>query len=261
MRQFSVSYLQETRRGMWQDDRSALAVLELDSRDRVLDVGCGEGGLSRILAEETAGTVIGVDRDRRLVHELEISGIQGDGRRLPVADDAVSLVVCQALLINLKPAAQEAVLDEFKRVANDHVACVEPDNGNVEVDSTVSSESELATRARSRYLRGNVTDVALGADVGTLLEQNGLTDVTVREYQFERTIEPPYDETAVLAATKKASGEGLRARRNTMDGSPEELDDLRTAWRKMGRKTIEQMQAGEYRRREVVPFYVAIGSV
>ncbi|MUV61433.1 SAM-dependent methyltransferase, partial [Halobacterium sp. CBA1126] len=42
MRRFSADYLEETRRGMWAE-RGALDALELGSRERILDVGCGTG--------------------------------------------------------------------------------------------------------------------------------------------------------------------------------------------------------------------------
>ncbi|MDL0140052.1 SAM-dependent methyltransferase, partial [Halobacterium salinarum] len=35
--------------------------------------------------------------------------------------------------------------------------------------------------------------------------------------------------------------------------------ELRAAWREMGRDVVAQMQAGEYVRRETVPFYVTVG--
>jgi hypothetical protein len=86
----------------------------------------------------------------------------------------------------------------------------------------------------------------------------------VRTYEHERAIEPPYTETALTAARRKASGEGLASDRTTMlagETTPEEFDALRQQWREMGRAVIEQMQADDYRQREVVPFYVTVGSV
>jgi hypothetical protein len=39
------------------------------------------------------------------------------------------------------------------------------------------------------------------------------------------------------------------------------VDALESDWRAMGRSVVEQMQAGEYRRAEVVPFHVTVGRV
>jgi SAM-dependent methyltransferase len=266
VRQFSADYLRDTRRGMW-DDRTALADLELETRERVLDVGCGTGELSKVLAEETPGEVVGCDADPDLLRVArEQAGIEtaaGDALRLPFPDDCFDLVVCQALLINLPDPA--AAVREFRRVSSDLVAAVEPDNAAVSVESTVESEGELAERARRAYLDGVETDVTLGGE-GTreAFAEAGLSGVSTRRHYHTRTVEPPYAERDLRAARRKASGEGLADDRPTLlsgDLSVAEYDALRTDWREMGRSVVEQMSAGQYRRAEVVPFYVTVGSV
>lgn len=259
MRRFSADYLRETRRGMWADSREALRDLDLPACERVLDVGCGTGELTAVLREETDGLVLGVDRDADLLRECPPPAIRGDALSLPLADDAVDLVVCQALLVNLPDPA--AALREFARVASDRVAAIEPDNRAVTVESTVGSEATLARRARERYVAGADTDVALGADAREPFAAAGLENVRTRRYDHERVVEPPYSEQAVQNATRKASGAGLRDRRGTLAGSEEDLDRLREAWREMGRDVVRQVRDGEYRRREVVPFYVTVGDV
>jgi SAM-dependent methyltransferase len=187
--------------------------------------------------------------------------VQGDAFSLPFEDNAFDLVVCQALLVNL-PDPLVAV-EEFARVSRGRVAAVEPDNSAVSVESTVEAEAALARRARESYLDGVETDASLGA-ARTLFGDAGLDDVEVRRYDHERTVEPPYSETALIAAKRKASGEGLTSDRATMlagDTTTEEFNTLRQRWREMGRAVIEQMQDGEYRQREVVPFFVTVGSV
>jgi SAM-dependent methyltransferase len=266
VRQFSADYLRDTRRGMW-DDREALADLELGSRERVLDVGCGTGELSRVLAEETPGEVVGADADLDLLavarEQAGIETVAGDALQLPFSDDSFDLVVCQALLINLPDPT--AAVREFRRVSSDLVAAVEPDNAAVSVESTVDSESDLAARARRAYLRGVETDVTLGGE-GTreAFREAGLSNVETRRHFHARTVDPPYAERDLRAAQRKASGEGLADDRATLlsgDLSEAEYDDLRTEWREMGRAVVEQMSEGEYRRAEVVPFYVTVGSV
>ncbi|PSP82476.1 SAM-dependent methyltransferase [Halobacteriales archaeon QS_1_68_17] len=262
MREFSADYLRETRRGMWADSRAALSDLDLPARERVLDVGCGTGELTRVLAAETPGDVVGVDADRSLLAGVDAPVVRGDARRLPFPDDSFDLVVCQALLINL--ADPGAAVREFARVSRDLVAAVEPDNGAVTVESTAGSEARLARRARRLYLGGVATDVTLGADAADLFADAGLDVVSTHRYDHERTVEPPYDASDVEAARRKASGEGLATDRETMlagGATPEEIDDLRADWRAMGRTVVDQMQAGRYRRTETVPFFLTVGRV
>lgn len=246
---------------MW-EDREALAGLDLGGRRRILDVGCGTGELTRVLREESPGTVLGLDADPALLAEVEPPRALGDATRLPLADDVVDLVVCQALLINLPDPV--AALCEFGRVSSELVAAVEPDNAGVEVDSTVDAESRLSRRAREAYLGGVRTDVTLGADAAALFESAGLADVTTTRYDHRRSVEPPYTEADLAGAAKKASGDRLADQREIMLAGglgPTEYDALREEWREMGRGVVDQMREGTYERVESIPFYVTVGRV
>jgi ubiquinone/menaquinone biosynthesis C-methylase UbiE len=279
VRQFSEEYLTATRTGMWAD-REALADLALSTRERVLDVGAGTGEFTRVLREEVGdtdgqrgrassdgrhsdgnGRVVAVDADPSLVEGVQPPRLVGDATRLPVADDTVDLAVCQALLVNLGDPA--AALGEFARVSTDRVAAIEPDNSAVTVESTVDSEAPLARRARELYLQGSGVDPALGSS-RELFERTGLSGLTVRRYDHVRTVEPPYSGQALESARRRASGAGLATDRETLLAAglaAEAFDRLRGEWRAMGRQVVEQMCAGEYRRRETVPFFVTVGRV
>jgi SAM-dependent methyltransferase len=246
---------------MW-DDREALSGLDLSTRERILDVGCGTGEFTRVLREESAATVVGLDVDRSLLSRVETDGrVLGDATRLPFREGAFDLVVCQALLVNLPDPA--AGIRDFARVSADAVAAIEPDNAAVAVESTVEAESRLARRAREAFIDGVDTDVTLG-DVSGLFEAAGLSGIETSRYDHRRTIEPPYSESAIEGAAKKATGERLAEKRATLLAgglSEPEYDDLRAAWRGMGREAIAAMQAGTYERTETTPFYVTAGRV
>ncbi len=264
MREFSEDYLQRTRQGMWDDSRKALAPLALESRKRILDVGCGTGELSRVLEAESSADVIGCDADPDLLAAARdhVPVVAGDAFRLPFPDDTFDLVVCQALLINLPDPA--AALREFARVSSDCVAAIEPDNAAVEIDSSVDAEGPLERRARQAYLEGVPTNVALGADARDAFETAELEVCETRRYDHVRTVEPPYSEGALLAARRKATGAGLADDRETLLAGPlteAAYDDLRGSWRQMGRDVIAQMETREYRREEAVPFFVTVGRV
>lgn len=249
---------------MWGDSRAALSDLDLASRERVIDVGCGTGELTRVLREESEADVVGADVDPALLSvAADVAPVvRADATALPFRADAFDLVVCQALLINLPDPV--AALREFARVSRGLVATVEPDNGAVEVDSTVDAESKLASRARERFLDGVATDVTLGADAVDLFAETGLEVVSTRRYDHERTTEPPYSEADVESARRKVTGEGLADDRETiLDGetSEREYERLRSAWRAMGREVVDQMGDDAYERRETVPFFVTVGRV
>jgi SAM-dependent methyltransferase len=249
---------------MW-EDRAALADLELDSRARILDVGCGTGELSRVLDAESDATVVCVDADHELLHvaheETGLPVVAGDATDLPFGDGAFDLVVCQALLVNLPNP--DAAVAEFARVSSDLVAAVEPDNADVQVDSTVDDEPPLERRVREAYLAGVETDVALGERVTTTFRDCGLADVRSRRYHHEKVIAPPYNEGDLQDAARKASGAGLADHETELRRvlSTETYDDLRRAWREMGRTVVGQIQEDAYRRTEVVPFDVTVGRV
>jgi SAM-dependent methyltransferase len=267
VRRFDADYLRRTREGMW-EDRSALTDLDLPNRERVLDVGCGTGELTRVLDEETPGNVVGVDADPTLLavanddaDPTPPSLVAGDATRLPFADGAFDLVVCQALLINLPDPV--AALAEFRRVSAELVAAIEPDNAAVTVDSTVPEESDLAARARRAYLDGVGTDVSMGATEG-LMRGADLGDVRTRRHDHTRVVEPPYSERALRSAKKKATGTGLADDRETILAgatTEPEYDELRERWRSMGRSVVAAIADGEYRREETVPFFVTVGRV
>jgi len=262
VREFTPEYLEHTRRGMW-ESTAALDPLELDSRSRVLDVGCGTGELSRVLTAESPGEVIGVDADTDLLAVArEATGlptVAGDATRLPFRADAADLVVCQALLINLPDPT--AAVREFARVSSDLVAAIEPDNAAVEVSSTVDAEERLEREVRTAYLDGVETDVAMGERVGDLFEAAGLDVIGRRTYRHEKLVEPPYSEPAMESAAKKASGVGIADHERELRNGGADYDELRAAWREMGRDVVRGMEEGTYRRREVVPFEVTVARV
>jgi SAM-dependent methyltransferase len=265
VRRFSADYLEQTREGMWADSREALVDLDLDSRSRILDVGCGTGELTRVLAADSPAEVVGCDADPRLLevaHE-HVPTVAGDGLRLPFVDDSFDLVVCQALLINLPDPA--AALQEFARVSSDLVAAIEPNNAAVSVDSTVDREVDLESRVRETYLRGVETDVALGDRVETLFEAAGIEVESTRRYTHEKRTDPPYSETALRSAARKASGAAIADHetelRRGLKNQESSYDELRREWREMGRSVIEEIQRGQYERIERVPFDVTVGRV
>jgi len=265
VRKFSPEYLRRTREGMWEESREALAPLSVGNRTRILDAGAGTGELARVLDADSPGTVVCLDADPELLEvaraETGLETVVGDATRPPFVRNSFDLVVCQALLVNLPDPA--AALRAFSTLSTDLVAAIEPDNGDVGVDSSVEREVELEQRVRQAYIEGVETDVSMGDNLVSLFRESGLSDVHTRRYYHRKVTEPPYDEQALAAATRKASGGALaqheRELRKTLSAA--EYDALRSEWREMGRAVIKAMREGTYRREEVVPFDVVVGQV
>ncbi len=265
MRSFSPEYLRRTREGLWDRSTEALEPLSLPDRGRILDAGAGTGEFARVLAAESPAEVVCLDADTDLLgvarEETGLDAVAGDATRPPFADGAFDLVACQALLVNLPEPG--AALDAFADLSSALVAAVEPDNGDVSVDSTVDAEVDLERRVRAAYIEGVETDVAMGDRLRGLFRGAGLESVRSRRHYHRKVVEPPYDRTSLSAAARKASGAGLADHEAELGRvfTATEYDALRAEWREMGRAVVDAMREGTYRRVEVVPFDVVVGRV
>lgn len=105
--------------------RSLAALGRLVPGSRVLDLGCGTGGASRLLAAEYGAEVTGVDITAAFIAVAawlsEATGLAGrtrflcaDAARLPLQDASVDVVWCQHALMNMPDLA--AVLAEWRRL-------------------------------------------------------------------------------------------------------------------------------------------------
>lgn len=88
----------------------------------ILDIGCGEGYLSRLIARHGA-QVTGIDACEELVEAarhaaddegLDIEHVTAPADQLPLPDESVDIVVCNHLLNDLDDL--EGPMDEFARV-------------------------------------------------------------------------------------------------------------------------------------------------
>jgi SAM-dependent methyltransferase len=262
VRQFSADYLADTRQGLW-TDREALAPLRLDTRKRILDVGCGTGAVAAVLAAESDVEVVCRDADPALLAEVEAGPrLLGDATRLPVRDGAFDLVACQALLVNLRTPVD--AVRELARASSELVAAVEPNNAEVTVESTVEAEAPLAARARRTYLDGLAADATLGGEAAALFEAAGLRDVETTRHDLVRQTAPPYEPRDLEAARRKAAGSRLAEQAPELRAgglSAEAYEAFLAEWQSMGRAVVDQMRDGAYRRTETVPFYVTVGRV
>ena len=117
--------------------RRAFLLSELHAGDRVLDVGCGDGTFSSLLATAGAGSVVGVDvaetallRARATCPELSFERVDPDGT-LPFADNRFQLVWAGEVLEHIADTARW--LSEVRRVLvpGGRLVLSTPDHGRV----------------------------------------------------------------------------------------------------------------------------------
>lgn len=121
-----------------------LAVTGPDAR--LLDLGCGYGRLSRLLAEAGFGRVVGVDAALGMANRARQTGllaVVAKGRALPFSDDAFDAALLFAVLTCVpEDAEQRALVAEIERV-------VRPGGALYVSDYLVQRDA----RNRARYAR------------------------------------------------------------------------------------------------------------
>jgi len=149
--------------------------VRLASRKSVLDVGCGEGTITREMAGICKGEVQGVDLDPQMIASARdqpgtASFSIGDAHALDFRKSAFDLVACHWLLLWLKKP--EAALQEFRRVLKPDgtllVAC-EPDfKGRMVFPESAALYQEIISALKSRG-----ADPLMGRKIPGLLNDAG----------------------------------------------------------------------------------------
>lgn len=110
--------------------------VNLSTRKRILDVGCGTGGITLDIAQLTKGQVIGIDNDpeklehaKRLLADVpNVTLMESDVLDMPFEDEYFDLVVFNIMLIYVKD--QQKAVNEMARVTKKNgvvLATLEPD--------------------------------------------------------------------------------------------------------------------------------------
>jgi SAM-dependent methyltransferase len=156
--------------------RTLLEAVSLRPGDRILEVGCGSGVLSRWLAQHTerANPIVAVDINRYLLHEAETLAIQeglhglitfreGNAEALPFADDSFHVTIACTVL---EEGDANRIVAEMVRVTRPggYVAILvwgndRPSLVNLEVGSALKAKVE--------------------APLGFVHAQNGCADVSL----------------------------------------------------------------------------------
>jgi SAM-dependent methyltransferase len=189
---------------MWRKEfvPSLYKYLDIHPGQRIIDVGCGTGFMTRLVAKalKGRGEVLGVDRNpqllamaRGLAREENLDSIvsfrRGDATKLSLEDDSADRVICQMVLWTLK---------DPRRAISEMIRVCRPGGlvGAIEgaFDSTVwfypHSErlSQLTTkniRASAKgYMQLYGLDRGIGYKLPSLLHELGLERVRLDAYAF-----------------------------------------------------------------------------
>lgn len=97
-----------------------LQALDLQADDDLLDIGCGDGTLLRLAQERgvrRAAGLLATEEEAVIVRGLGLQARQGFSDKLPVADESVSVIICNAVLLVVPREKVPASLREIYRVA------------------------------------------------------------------------------------------------------------------------------------------------
>ncbi|MCF4102064.1 methyltransferase domain-containing protein [Gillisia sp. M10.2A] len=201
--------------------------LDLEKCTSMLDVGCGQGHWTRILAPylAPASEITAVDNDIQWFSEstdlstyFSTTGhnfnlLKGDAQNLPFPDDSFDLVTCQTVLIHV-PNPQKAI-SEMKRVLKPGgiLLCVEPNNIVQSLTKTSLSKNDsieetldhikyrlIIEKGKKNMGRG---DNSLGDLLPGMFALEELKNIEVRLSDKAIAMYPPYDNEEQVATLKQ----------------------------------------------------------
>ena len=91
-----------------------------------LDVGCGDGKLTKVLAVETGIEIVGFDSSVEALSRLSLPAIQGDASDMPFENASFDLVFSTDTLEHVPDDTHDDVWAELFRVARNHVLIAVP---------------------------------------------------------------------------------------------------------------------------------------
>jgi SAM-dependent methyltransferase len=204
--------------------------VNLWEKNRVLDVGCGDGLITSEIASRCRGRVTGADRSPLLLEAAQRRGIpsaRGDAQALPFADGAFDLVLCHMLLLWVnEPGIAVLEMARVTAPGGTVMAMAEPDYGgriDYPEDLTLGPiisrtlQREGAHPRIGRRLRELFVNAGLAVEVGVLCSEWGDEDLR-REFEadwslLEATAEDlvaPGELEALKRRDLRALDEGIR---------------------------------------------------
>jgi ubiquinone/menaquinone biosynthesis C-methylase UbiE len=180
-----------------------LADLPLRRGARVLEVGCGTGPVTRVLAERSGvGEVVGIDPSPVFIEQARlrasalpnVSFVLGDGRSLPFADGSFDAVVCHTALCHIPGPA--LVIAEAQRVLTPGGTLAVFD-GDYATTTVALEGSDPLQACADAAIEALVHDRWLVRRLPALVREAGFELVRVRSHGYVETAEPGYMLTVI----------------------------------------------------------------
>jgi ubiquinone/menaquinone biosynthesis C-methylase UbiE len=183
--------------------RAFLADIAFPARARVLEVGCGTGVLTRVLARwPNVAEVVGVDRvpvflakARQLAADLPgLTFQEADGRSLPFADAAFEVVVFDSTLSHV-PGRERALAEAFRVLCPAGWLAVF--DGDYATTTVALGDHDPLQACVDMMMVNSVDDRWLVRRLPALLRAAGFDLVNHRSHGFVETTQPDYMLTVV----------------------------------------------------------------
>lgn len=164
--------------------------VNLKSKKKILDIGCGTGVITKDIALRTDGYVTGIDVDgeklvhaRQLVRDIpRITLVKADCQQLPFADDTFDLVVFCLVLMYVND--KQKAVTEMVRVAKKGgtiLATMEPDYA-----STVHYPENSALPLFFKNMEEFGADLYMGRKLRYIFGKAGLkTEIGIHMWNFD----------------------------------------------------------------------------
>lgn len=163
---------------VWTRERTALLGTGLASGQRLLDLGCGPGGLLERLVPDLGRAPFGVDLDQELLRHVRAGHLaRADGARLPFQDGVFDFVLVR-LVLRHAPARGELIDEAARVLRTGGILCaVDVDEAATAFDPEPPSWPALKQAlAASALRRGG--DPFVGRRLPRMLAAAGLVGVT-----------------------------------------------------------------------------------
>jgi len=178
--------------------RNYLAELDLPAGAAVLDVGCGTGAVSRVIARQSGiGPVIGVDpspvflsRARELAADIpNLSFAEADCRSLPYGDGTFDVLLFHTTLSHV-PRPEQALAEACRVLRPDGTVVVF--DGNYTTTTLASGDFDPLQACADAAMAALVHDRWLIPRLPSLLAGSGFQVMMHKSFSFVETATPDY---------------------------------------------------------------------